>query len=532
MKYNILKKSAIGLFCLSSLLLGSCIDDVTPMDDYTTEEGVSLKSLVYGLPANFNNGDYNASSHSDFGYGTMMHIRDVMTEEMAPITEYGYWSSYAENTSLGSNYNNTGAHYRYYFKHLENANAVIKIVRNTSAPSALEKQYLGIGLAFRAFLYLDIARMYEFLPTDVTTGVNEKGNSVINLTAPIINESITVEEAQNNPRATREEMGKFILDDLNEAETLLKDFIPADKSLPDLSVIYGLKTRLYMWLEDYPNAKLYARKAIDLGRNTPMTETQQLDVKTGFNTVVSSWMFANIVLKENFPSSGGNLRNWIGWMSSEAAWGYAGQVGEQVRIDRRTYERIDDRDYRKLLWKAPAGSSLDGQNKYANEARKAYVVTYGTLKFRPGDGNVSIYNTGAAVSIPLMRIEEMYFAEMEAAEHVSPGTGKALLESFMKTYRFAEYTCTNSDVIDEIIFQKRIEFWGEGISFFDYKRLNLSVTRGYVGTNQTLGKRINTVGRPAWMNLLLMSFEEDTNVGVRGYNNPDPSGKYTLWLEP
>lgn len=532
MKYNIQKKSIVGLFCLSSLLLGSCIDSVTPMDDYTTEEAVSLKSLVYGLPANFNNGDYSSSGHSDFGYGTMMHIRDVMTEELTPVTEYGHWRYYAENDVLGPSWTTTGTHYRYYFKHLENANAVIKLVRNTSNPSALENQYLGIGLVFRAFLYLDMARMYEFLPTDVTSGVNEDGNNVINLTVPIITESITIEEAQDNPRATREEISKFILDDLNEAEALLKNFTPTSKNLPDLSVVYGLKTRFYMWLEDYPNAKLYARRAIDLGRNTPMTKTQQLDVKTGFNTIVSSWMFANIILKENFPSSGSNLRNWIGWMSGEAAWGYAGQVGEQSKIDRRTYERIDDRDFRKLLWKAPAGSPLESQNQYADASRKSSVITYGALKFRPGSGNVTTYNIGAAVSMPLMRIEEMYFAEMEAAEHVAPGTGKALLESFMKTYRFSEYTCTNTNVVEEIIFQKRIEFWGEGISFFDYKRLNLPVTRGYTGTNHSLPKRINTAGRPAWMNLCLMKFEEDTNVGVRGYNNPDPSGKYTLWLEP
>lgn len=530
MKYNnILKKSAIGLFCLSSLLLNSCIDDVTPRTNYTTEEGVSLKSLVYGLPSYLNYGDFSASDHHEFGYGTMMHIRDVMTEDMAPITNYGRWNWYSQNNSLGPQWSTTGTHYRYYFKHLENANAVIRVVRNIGTPSTLESQYLGIGLAYRAFLYLDIARMYEFLPTDKTSGVNEAGNNVVNLTAPIITEFITVEEAQNNPRATREQMAKFILDDLNEAEKLLADFKPADKTMPDLSVIYGLKTRYYMWLEDYPNAKLYARKAIDLGLHTPMTKTQQLDPKTGFNTIVSSWMFANIVLKENFPPAGMNLRNWIGWISGEAKWGYAGQVRQQSRIDKRTYDRIDDKDYRKLLWKAPTGSPLESLNEYADPSRKAAVVELGTLKFRPGGGDVSIYNMGAAVSIPLMRIEEMYFAEMEAAEHISAGTGKALLESFMKTHRYAEYACTNPDVIDEIIFQKKIEFWGEGLNFFDYKRLNLSVQRGYTGTNHEAASQFNTVGRPAWMNLCLMKFEEDTNEGVRGYNNPDASGDYPLW---
>lgn len=50
----------------------------------------------------------------------------------------------------------------------------------------------------------------------------------------------------------------------------------------------------------------------------------------------------------------------------------------------------------------------------------------------------------------------------------------------MKTYRYSSYQCTASAMEDfrkELILQKRIEFWGEGIIYWDYKRLELSVTR-------------------------------------------------------
>ena len=66
---------------------------------------------------------------------------------------------------------------------------------------------------------------------------------------------------------------------------------------------------------------------------------------------------------------------------------------------------------------------------------------------------------------------------------LAPGTGITLLENFMKTYRDPQYVYTGSNAIDEILFQKRIELWGEGLSFFDIKRANVSVTRGYAGTN-------------------------------------------------
>ena len=64
----------------------------------------------------------------------------------------------------------------------------------------------------------------------------------------------------------------------------------------------------------------------------------------------------------------------------------------------------------------------------------------------------------------------------------------------MKTYRYSSYQCTASAMEDfrkELILQKRIEFWGEGIIYWNYKRLELSVTRGYSGTNCPVGYRMN-----------------------------------------
>ena len=104
----------------------------------------------------------------------------------------------------------------------------------------------------------------------------------------------------------------------------------------------------------------------------------------------------------------------------------------------------------------------------------------------------------------------------------------------MKNYRDAEYSCTVSskdDVIEEIVFQKRVELWGEGRTFYDIKRLNYSVTRGYEGTNYYSTSRFNTNGRPAWMNFVFHRSEAENNTALRGYNNPDPSKCYTPWVE-
>ena len=105
----------------------------------------------------------------------------------------------------------------------------------------------------------------------------------------------------------------------------------------------------------------------------------------------------------------------------------------------------------------------------------------------------------------------------------------------MKENRDPEYVCngtTTDAVVEEIVFQKRVELWGEGQSFFDIKRLNYSVTRGYSGTNVTDElARLNTNGRPAWMNWVIVQLESESNEALVGMNNPDPSDKYTPWVE-
>ncbi len=57
----------------------------------------------------------------------------------------------------------------------------------------------------------------------------------------------------------------------------------------------------------------------------------------------------------------------------------------------------------------------------------------------------------------------------------NPGTGKSVLENFVKTYRDPSYICPVSDakgIQDEVWYQRRVELWGgEGFSLFDVKRL-------------------------------------------------------------
>jgi hypothetical protein len=161
---------------------------------------------------------------------------------------------------------------------------------------------------------------------------------------------------------------------------------------------------------------------------------------------------------------------------------------------------------------------------------KETMPAYASVKFRPNAGDGEDYLVGASAAVPLMRIEEMYFIEAEAAEHVAPGSGITLLSSFMKQHRDPAYNYMGTDAIDEIVFQKRVELWGEGHTFFDIKRLDMSVTRGYEGTNwQDSQTILNTNGRPAWTNFVIVKTESANNTALVNHNNPDPSDAYAPW---
>ncbi|MBQ7427256.1 MAG: RagB/SusD family nutrient uptake outer membrane protein [Prevotella sp.] len=229
-------------------------------------------------------------------------------------------------------------------------------------------------------------------------------------------------------------------------------------------------------------------------------------------------------------------RQHLGRTAVEACYTGAA-TGQYMICDKNFYERISDTDWRKKWWQAPEGSSLRDQSaknhiEYLSADDAEALPTYAAVKFRPGQGNTEDYNVGSATATPLMRVEEMYFIKAEAEAHSNPAAGLATLTNFMTQYRDPSYSTsatTEEDAIDEIIFQKRVELWGEGQLFFDYKRLNLSVTRGYEGTPFFDRLQLNTNGRPAWMNLVISVSEYQDNQAVNHWNNPDPSGLYTQW---
>ena len=352
----------------------------------------------------------------------------------------------------------------------------------------------------------------------------------------------------NNPRAPKEEMYAFILEDLKNAETYLTG-TSNPYTQPTLAAVYGLMAKAYLemgyWDEtQFANAAEYARKAIETSGKTPLTEAQWTDPATGFNdgSANNSWIWGLPLTSDNYN----NLVAWVAHLCMEAQWGYG--TLSHLGINRATYEAITPGDFRKLSWLDPDwtgfGGSTEIDYQFAGTAADAQfylegALPYESIKFRPANGNATNYTEGNAGDVVVMRVEEMYFIEMEAVAHTQ-GVPAAvqLLNTFMNTYRMtagSSYDCSSkvSDLetfTDEMLLQKRIEFWGEGVTIYDYKRLQEGITRGYTGTNHAGVHQYNTDGPSPMWNIVISRLEYQANTAINdSNNNPDPSGLLKLW---
>lgn len=535
---TIFRNMLVGTLCASTMTLTGCLEETFP-NSYATADQLASSSkateaLMWEMPAFTNNlATYSSDNANDWGYGSIMHMHDVMTADMAVVSHnYNWYTSWSSNTYLGERYANPYIPWAFYYKAIQTTNNIIGAVDEAKA-SEDQKGYLGAAHAFRAMYYLDVAQTYEFLPSDKRPdGVSDAGKNIVNLTVPIVTESTTETEVRNNPRATRDSMLHFIIKDLDKAEQQIPYLTETSKTLPHLACVYGLKARAYMWVAQYDSAYVYATKAINqkdkLNNYAIMTRDEWLSTTNGFNDLsCKSFMWGSQTAKEDDVVQTGIL-NWASWMSNETSYGYSG-AGPYIMIASDLYNKIDNNDFRKLSFKAPNTNPLSGTEPIISEDLFKGMPTYSSLKFRPGQGNTEEYIVGSVGAYPLMRYEEMYFIAAEAAARLgNVSTAKTLLNTVMSV-RNPSYNCkasTAEDMAEEVFLQKRVEFFGEGIIFYDYKRLNKSVDRT-TSSNWDVSENFKTEGRPAWMTWCIPYAEGSQNHAIEDYMNPDPSNLYT-----
>lgn len=545
MNKNIIKFIAVSLMATS---LTSCIKEFDAEKGYVSQKELeeapkAFASLVDAITSNLS-GEYTYSGSSqyanDWGYPSILIQNDIMGQDIVPADCSGsewfatWYAGQAEG--LGPNYALCQMPWTYYYLWIKNCNTVIAYPNGE--PTESQKAGVGQAYAMRAMFYLDLARMYS-----AKTYAEDKNA----LTVPKITEATTREMSTNNHRMTNEEAFNFILSDLDKAEEYLAGYERTTKYTPDLSVVYGLKARTYLTMEDWVNAEKYAKLA-QTGYQV-MTADEYTSHTEGFNTANESWMLAtrNVATNTNIKDNDGD-GSWGAKMTTEqgSGCGYGANYGYPLYIDRHLYETIPSTDCRKKCFVDFAVDSYTDENSILEalkvntdypELLKANKHSLGgiTAKFKNAGGAAGVMDqyVGWCMDIPLMRVEEMKLIEAEAVGMQSgrEAEGIQLLTTFAKTrdpqyvygtHNEAYYNTSTSKFQNEVWWERRTEFWGEGLATYDIKRLKKGIIRSYENSNHPELYRWNMQETPEWMNRCLPRAETSYNTGITE-NNPTPS---------
>lgn len=558
---NIMKFSAAMVMALG---MASCIQEFDPQSNYVSEAEVNnapgtFKSAVTAC-TNSLTGELiygpNSTNPWNFGLPSLYLQHDIMGQDLIPgyLTGSEWYTGWYQVNTYVSSESGTGSRlpWEFCYRWINSCNKVIFLGGDNPTP----EQYGGMGIAYavRAMCYLELGQ---------TFGKGSYAQDKNALTVPVVTEATTMEDETNNPRVSYAELFALIKSDLDNAEKYLASYKRPDKTTPDLNTAYGLKARLYLLMEDWANAKLYAEKAME--GYTMLAPNEICDFEEGFNSPNHAWMWCmthaatDPCIKQNDADT-----SWGSQMINEAGLsgcGYSPNYVGPKRIDKHLFESIPYTDARKNLW---VDFKLDEMDEPAmREALLTYTPNadnlqynnwYNTsvggvpVKFRPAKGsavNGTYPDQYAAftVSIPIMRVEEMMLIQAEAAGRINEAEGIALLTKFAQQ-RDPQYTygmhkvdadtgCGMSDFMKEIWWQRRVELWAEGFAMFDIKRLNAAIVRNYPGTNHLEGFRFNTSVQPFWMDMLITSYEASYNSAI--VQNPlivapeVDSPEYTLW---
>lgn len=486
-----------------AVLAASCADDLNTQywGNYVSTEqkeetlGKDPAKALAGVTGAFSamnqfQGVY--SNHFDFGYPAIMLGLDLQTEDLIGLQSGYNWHQFWEGfTAPNNNSTPSNMMWRYMYKQIFTCNALIQTIPADTEDAEL-KFYRANGLALRAYDYFVLVQTYQF---------NYDGNQD-ELGMPIITEENQIEAASEGcARSTVAETYAQIEKDINEAISLFEssDVKPSDviDSKPNrmfsLASAYGLRARIHLVKHEYAKAAEFAEKAIANFSGRPYT-IAEVSKPTFTSLEDPSWMWGLAIAETDRVVTSGivNLPSFLCTFSE----GYV-NVGSWKYCGRKLYNYIPATDVRKgwfLDDNYTSPNLSDAQQKYideyvedldvnkilnAGETSISNVFPQTNVKFNSYNGMLG--TSVNASDIPFMRIEEMYYIKAEGQAMSGNTTGGLqTLVDFVKAYRNPAYAfagATAEEIQEEIWWQRRAEFWGEGIAYFDVMRLNKGVDR-------------------------------------------------------
>jgi hypothetical protein len=449
---------SFSLLMVVSMILPACKKnflDTAPTDQVssagvftTTANAAAAMNGVYRLM-------YSQYANQDQGgESSVMIDMDMMGEDLVNPTVGNNWFislyRYIESRSVSGG--QTLFVYRYYYRIISNANAIIEGIDAAAGPDNEKNAIRGEALTMRAYAHFKLVQLYA--ERYAAGGANTQLGVPINISTKV----------EKLPRATVAAVYAQINKDLDAAlANLANASVRLNKSHINLSVAQGIKARVALAMQDYPTAATFAALTRTSSIASGLSLMNNAAYTAGFNLLTNPewiWGISQIADQGTF------FYSFFAYMSVN--FNSTNVRSDPKCINSALYNQIAATDIRKKLWDPTATDPLflvpPSGSRFAYMNRKfvsnSASNSYGDLTF--------------------MRLGEIYLMEAEAlARQGKDGEAQNALYTLAvnRNPSYVKSVKTGTALIDEIMIQRRAELWGEGFRFTDIKRLNLPLNR-------------------------------------------------------
>lgn len=396
--------------------------------------------------------------------------------------------------------------WNFYYTIISNINYIIASETSMGGDPELKNSIVGQAYAMRAYAYFYLIQLYQ-----QTYKGHETAPGVPLYTAP------TVAGSEGSPRGTVQDVYTQINSDINKAVDLLgslNDKKQTHISHVDYYVANGIKARICLVQHDYVNAASAAAEAL----KRPSLKVATVTELGGHNsTNVADVLWGMEIIADQ--TSG--FASFFSHMDADAPGMYASKARQCISTG--LYNLIPATDERKSAW-------FRGAIPADKEISASSYTSYCQTKFKMAD-----YTTRTGDYL-LMRAEEMILIKAEAECHqgqydAARATIKELgnrrdSEFELRLANRTDANTYNSDtnaplqtLMDEILFQRRVELWGEVGRIFDLQRLGLGYNRTYENSNHT--EKVSTKNTNAASPLFILPLPQSELDGNENISSAD-----------
>lgn len=376
------------------------------------------------------------------------------TESLAPFKKFDLTHSDAEDVIDNV--------WKYMYTAIANDNLIISYLGSDTPLSAKTYNVIkGEALGLRAFLHLDLLRLFGPQPDDLTAEAIPYRTEFDNQTVhnKTVGEVITAAEADllearkllaNDPI---KEYGRKNADLENYNSGLAENFRGCRMNY---YAVCATLARLYMWKGDKTEAAKYAQEVIDANKTFWLVKKSDINNNYLFQCEVLFGLYLGSNIQSGLTSIFGVSTS----VKSEVLTVSSGFINSMFLAGEGATDDYRNASY---MWNASTGTEGKATNKYKWSIESSV----------PAKNDIQPI-------VPLLRLSEMYYIVAEAnAATPSNGVSRSMLDELRVSRnlsKLAKDDYNEADINNLIVADARREFIAEGQLFYMFKRMNRAIT--------------------------------------------------------